>query len=138
MNGLLADVNLQGHLPRLRQLLISLGLWSILVELNLEFVTFPELRLAQNLNDRAIWNRCQHDGWVLLTENRNQDDPDSLEATLSDSWCIGHLPILTLANKRMFERNPEYALRVAADVAELLFGIVQGEFCDRSRIYIPR
>ncbi len=48
------------------------------------------------------------------------------------------LPVLTLSKKVRFERSPDYARRVAADVAELLFGIAMGEYRDQSRIYVPR
>ncbi|MCE9552539.1 MAG: hypothetical protein K8T91_04065 [Planctomycetes bacterium] len=134
----MADVNVQAHLTYLRHLLDSLELWPVLAELNLRFVTFAELQIVPDILDRPLWNRCQEEGWVLFTENRNQDDADSLEATLRDSWQIGHLPVLTLANKSRFEHNREYAQRVAADVAELLFGIAQGEYSDQSRIYVPQ
>lgn len=63
---------------------------------------------------------------------------DSLQATLDDSWQDGHLPIITLANKIEFERSPEYRERVATEVAELLFGVASGDYCDESRIYVPR
>ena len=138
MRGLLADVNVQGHLPYLRQLLEALGLWVVLAELSLDFATFPDLQLPRDLDDRSLWNRCQQDGWVLFTENRNDEDANSLQATLADSWRIGCLPVLTLANKGRFERSTAYAKRVAIDVAELLFGIAQEEYRDQPRIYVPR
>ena len=138
MQGLLADVNVQGHLSYLRDLLQGLDLWSVLDEVNLRLVTFPDLELQRNLGDRPLWNRCQEDGWVLFTENRNHDGPNSLQATLSDSWRMGHLPVLTLSIKRKFETNRDYAEQVATDVAELLFGINQGDYRDQPRIFVPR
>ena len=138
MRGLVADVNVQGHLPYLRRLIETRGLWNILVELKLRFVTFSEVQFERDIDDRVLWNRCQRDGWVLLTENRNHDGPDSLEATLADSWESGHLPILTLANKGRFEHDRNYAEQIADEIAELLFGIANGEYCDRARIYVPR
>jgi hypothetical protein len=75
---------------------------------------------------------------VLFTENRNDDGPNSLQATLVDSWRNGHLPVLTLASKGRFERDLVYAERVAADVAELLFGLAEGQYLDQQRIYVPR
>jgi hypothetical protein len=122
MRGLLADVNVQGHMPYLQQLMENLGLWPVLAELKLELVTFRDLKLPPSLDDRSLWKHCQEEGWTLFTENRNHDGPDSLHATLMDSWRAGHLPVLTLANKGKFEHNREYAQRVATDVAELLFG----------------
>jgi hypothetical protein len=138
VRGLLADVNVQGHLLYLRRLLEALGLWAVLAELKLAVTTFAELNLPRDLDDRALWNRCQQDGWVLFTENRNEDGPDSLQATLTDSWRPGHLPVLTLANKGRFEHSRGYAERVATDVADLLFGVAQGEYRERPRIFVPR
>jgi len=138
MEGLLADVNVQGHLPYLRRLLVALDLWDVLAEQGLRLATFTDLDLPRDLDDRTLWSLCQQDGWVLFTENRNRDGDDSLQATLVDSWTDGNLPVLTLSNKRRFERDAEYAKAVATDVAELLFGIHQEEYRDIPRIYVPR
>jgi hypothetical protein len=138
MRGLLADVNVQGHLPYLRQRLENLEVWSVMAELKLEFVTFRDLTLDRRLDDRSLWNYCQQEHWILFTENRKAGTPDSLQATITDSWKTGSLPVLTLASKRKFEHNPSYAHQVATDIAELLFDIVQGQSCDEPRIYVPR
>jgi hypothetical protein len=138
MKGLLADVNVQGHLPYLINLLEGLQLWTVLEELELSLVTFPKLGLHRHLDDRSLWEFCQRERWVLFTENRNADDPNSLQATLNDSWQVGNLPVLTLSNKRRFENHRSYADRVAEDIATILFGIVADEeFCDQPRIYVP-
>jgi hypothetical protein len=138
MRALLADVNVQGHLSYLRRLLETLDLWPVLAELRLDLVTFPDLHLPRDLDDRSLWNRCQQDGWVLFTDNRNHDGPDSPEATLTDSWRNGHLPVLMLSNKGRFEHSRRYAELVALDVAELLFGMAQKEYLDQPRIFVPR
>jgi hypothetical protein len=138
MRGLLADVNVQGHLPYLRRLLESLDLWPVLAAIPVELATFPDLQIPRDVDDRSLWTRCQELGWVLFTENRNRDGTDSLDATLTDSWREGHLPVLTLANKAKFEHRRRYAERVATDIAELLFGLAQGDYRDQSRIYVPR
>lgn len=137
LRGLLADVNVQGHLPYLRRLLEKLDLWSVLAELHLDLVTFPILQLPRDLDDRTLWNRCQQNGWVLFTDNRNHENENSLQATLADSWRVGHLPVVTLANKGKFDHSEEYAKRVASDVATLLFGICQEQYLDQPRIYVP-
>jgi hypothetical protein len=138
VRGLLADVNVQGHMLYLRRLIEARGLWNILLELKLDFATFSDVQFERDLDDRVLWNRCQRDGWVLFTENRNHDGPDSLEATLADSWKLGHLPILTLANKSRFQDDRYYAEWIADEIAELLFGIANGEYCDQARIFVPR
>jgi hypothetical protein len=137
MNGLLADVNVQGHLAYLRQRLENLGIWDLLAELNLRLVTFRELGISPGVDDRTLWNLCQEGSWVLFTEDR-RSGTNSLQATLLDSWRPGNLPVLTLGNKGDFENDPRYADRVATNVAEVLIDLAteQGNF-DTSRIYIP-
>ena len=137
MPGLLADVNIQGHLPYLQRLMEGLELLDIIAELGLTLTTFPELGLAPSLNDRSLWRYCQDNNWVLFTDNRNHDDENSLEATLEDSWHAGHLPVLTLANKGRFENSESYATRVAEDVADLLLSIFHDGIRDQPRIFVP-
>ncbi len=137
MRGLLADVNVQGHLGYLRHALEAVDLWNVLVELKLSLVTFGDLHLAPDLDDRRLWNQCQRDGWVLFTDNRNNDGADSLQATLADSWKIGNLPVVTLSDKGKFERDRDYAKRLATDIAELLFDIVDGQYRDQPRVFVP-
>jgi hypothetical protein len=72
---------LSQHFGYLRQRLQALDLWSVLAASNLSFATFAEIHLAADIDDRSLWNHCQRDGWVLFTENRNDDGPDSLHAT---------------------------------------------------------
>ncbi len=138
MRGLLADVNVAGHLTYLQQRLAALSLWPLFEELNLELATFPVVGLPLDANDRTVWNFCQRERWVLFTENRNYDGADSLSATLEDSFQEGHLPVFTIANKRRFERDREYANQVAADIADVLFEIVLMNYQGPGRIYIPR
>jgi hypothetical protein len=137
MPGLLADVNVQGHLPYLRRLMEGQGLLEILTEMGISLVTFPDLGLARATDDRTLWRFCQENHWVLFTDNRNQEDENSLNATIEDSWCDGHLPVLTLANKGKFENSESYAAIVARDVAELLVVAFVDETRDQPRIFVP-
>jgi hypothetical protein len=90
------------------------------------------------LDDRSLWNYCQDNAWLLLTENRNHDGPDSLVATLADSWKNGCLPVLTLANKGRFENSGRYAAFVADEIAEIMLDTTMGAYRDQPRIYVPR
>jgi hypothetical protein len=137
MPGLLADVNIQGHLPYLRRRLQGLGLLDLLTEINLALVTFPDLGLDRALDDRSLWNYCQQNNWVLFTDNRNHEDENSLQATMNDSWHEGHLPVLTLANRGRFANSEAYANKVAEDVAWLLISIFDEGVRDQPRIYVP-
>lgn len=138
MQGLLADINVQGHLAILQQRLTAQDLWKILEGLNLQLATFAEVHLARNINDRELWNFCQSEKWVLFTENRNHEDENSLSATIADSFETGQLPVITLANKRRFETDRDYADLIAREVADILFDIAVFEYQAPPRIYVPR
>jgi hypothetical protein len=137
MPGLLADVNVQGHLPYLQRLLEKLGVLDMVTGLGLTLVTFPELGLDRRTDDRTLWHFCQANGWVLLTDNRNNEDENSLEATIQDSWRDGHLPVITLANKGRFENSEAYALAVAEEVADVLIRAFHDAVRDQPRIFVP-
>ena len=137
VRGLLADENAGGMLVRLRERLIDLKLWPLLVGEGLAFVTFEDLELPPAFPDRALWRTCQAEGWALLTDNRNADGPDSLQATIADSWTAGDLPVVTVGDKRRFERDRDYAETVAADVADILYGLTVGDYRYAPRHFVP-
>lgn len=137
MPGLLADVNVQGHLPYLVRLIKEIGVLDLLTDIGITFETFPDRGLDPHMKDRALWNYCQANQLVLFTDNRSHEDEDSLHATIMDSWQEGHLPVLTLANKGRFEHSESYATRVANDVANLLFSTLHENVRNQPRIFVP-
>ena len=138
LRGLLADVNVSGYMAYLQLRLVALGFWPVFVELGLDLATFNQVGLAEDANDRIVWNFCQREGWVLFTENRNHKDEDSLNAVLEDSFRSGNLPVVTLANKSRFVEDREYANRIAADVADVLYEIATMGYEAPPRVYVPR
>lgn len=138
MRGLLADANVEGHADRLYGVLEQMGLWYMLSPFKVQFAKLADLGLPPDIDDATLWSRCQENGWVLFTDNRNEDEETSLQSTLLRLWQPGDLPVVTLADKKKFELIAEYRERVAADIADVLFGILDGEYCDRARIYVPR
>jgi hypothetical protein len=138
MKGMLADVNVQGHLNHLRHCLQAMDLWNMLDEVGIRFETLRDQGLASDLDDRSLWGFCQSNGWVLFTNDKNNNDANSLQATLDDSWYIGLLPVLTLSNQGRFVRDGFYTRRVANDLAGLLVDIKQEIWpLNRPRIFIP-
>ena len=137
MPGLLADVNVQGHLPYLVRLIKEIGILDLLTDVDITFETFPDRGLDPHMKDRALWHYCQANELVLFTDNRNHEDEDSLNATIQDSWQEGHLPVLTLANKGKFEHRESYATKVANDVANLLFIALHEKVRNQPRIFVP-
>ena len=104
----------------------------------LTLATFPDLSLDRESDDRAVWTFCQANGWVLFTDNRNNEGADSLHAAIQESWREGYLPVITLANKGRFENSEAYALIVAEEVADVLIRVFHDAARDQSRIFVPR
>ena len=137
VRGLLADENAGGALDRLYDRLKKLKLLPMLDGEGISYAKFHDLGLPAGFPDRDLWRTCQADGWALLTDNRNADGPDSLQATFADSWAFGALPVLTVSDKRRFSRDDDYADAVAADVADILYGLPDGEYRYAPRIFVP-
>ena len=140
LRGLLADAHADRMLRTVRGWIESLDLAEVLDDAGLRFVTFADVSIPTNTPDRPLWERCQADGWVLLTDNRNADGPDSLQATLADRWRPGDLPVLTAGDADRLRTNPKYAARVATDVADVLYGlhVGDGRFDQAPRLFLPR
>jgi hypothetical protein len=138
MPGLLVDVNVQGHLPYLRRMMEKVGVLDLVEGFGLALQRFPDVGLDRHINDRMLWHYCQANGWVLFTDNCNDESADSLHATIQDSWREGHLPVITLANKGRFERSEVYALAVAEEVADVLVRLFYDQVRDQPRLFVPR
>jgi len=137
VRGLLADNNVQRHMLHLRDLLDGMGLLGILDTVGVKFLTLSDVGLPFDIDDRMLWKRCQEGRLVLFTDNRNAENDVSLQATLTAMWKPGDLPIITPTSKSKLEQDAGYRERVAADVAEILFGLVERKYRDRDRIYVP-
>ncbi len=137
MHGLVFDINVQGHYAHFVHLLAALDLADIWLGYGFSIRTVPGLGYPRDVSDRVIWNRCQSDGLVLITENRTADDPDALERTIADSLAPDSLPVLTIANKRRFERDRRYALIVAREFADHTVDIALGKYRCIGRLFLP-
>jgi len=98
VKGLLADVN---NVKQVRVLLMLLQeearveFWN---HLGLTMRTFADLGLHPHSPDVDVWRRCQSAELVLNTANRNEDGPDSLEATIRTHGTGQSLPVFALAD----------------------------------------
>ena len=133
--GLLADANCLGHLALLLQLFHSGWRRDVWEALQLTLVSFADLGLQGDAPDRAVWEACQRAHVVLLTANRNDDGPESLEATLQHHNTPASLPIFTFANDQRVLRDRVYAEAVADRLLEFLFDI--DRYRGTGRLYVP-
>src|ERR1700730_11034663 len=93
------------------------------------------LGLEARSSDLIVWKTCQENDTVLLTANRNDDGPDSLENTIRTLNGPGILPVITLADADRILRNKPYAATVADRILELLFDMNQ--YLGSGRLYVP-
>lgn len=135
VHGLLADANCLGHLAVLLPLFHSGWRREIWEALHLMLVSFADLGLQADASDRVVWDVCQRAQVVLLTANRNDDGPESLEATLQYHNTPTSLPIFTFANDQRVLRDRGYAEAVADRLLEFLFDI--DRYRGTGRLYVP-
>ena len=135
MKGILADNNVVGHvvyLARLMQAEPWAGFW---MELGLAFRSFADVGLSPTSTDTEVWQRCQAHGLVLITDNRNEDSPDSLTAAIRRFNTPTSLPVFTIADLDKFVASREYQERVVTALYDYLLRIEQVR--GTGRLYLP-
>lgn len=131
MTTILVDHDTEGHADLLLGTLVVEG-WLDLDPL--VFVTFADLGLPMTSSDRTVWRLAQSQRMLLLTNNRNMDDVDSLELTIREESTGVSLPVLTVGDiDRMVE--PEYRARCAERLVEI--ALYLGNYLGTGRILIP-
>ena len=135
VNGILADANCEGHLALLLRLFQEGWRHDVWEVLHLTPVSLADLGLQPDASDREVWEACQREQVVLLTANRNDDGPESLEATIQQHNTPESLPVFTLANDQRVLRDQLYAEAVADRLLEFLFDI--DSYRGTGRLYLP-
>lgn len=127
----LIDHNIEG------QALILLGLitkngWLDLLQIR--FVTFDEIALAVDSNDRIVWRFAQERQMILLTANRSMKGEDSLELVMREENTLTSLPVITIANVDRLE-EADYRERCANSLIEIVLDI--DNYRGTMRVFIP-
>jgi hypothetical protein len=103
--------------------------------LGLALFHFDDVGLTPTSTDLDIWQRCQAEQLVLITNNRNEDALDSLEATIRRHNASDRLPVFTIGNLDQFRSSRDYAERVVQRLYEYLLDIesIRGT----GRLFLP-
>lgn len=117
---LLADVNIEGHVGRLAGLMQTQYWRELWEDLDIRLRTFADIGLSAADTDESVWLACQQQGLYLLTNNRNDDGPDSLEATIRIRNTETSLPVFTLSDADQVFRSKDYAERVVESLFDYL------------------
>jgi hypothetical protein len=135
VNGILADANCEGHLALLVRLFQEGWRHDVWEILHLTPRSLSDLGLQPDASGRDVWEACQREQVILLTANRNDDGPESLEATIQQHNTPASLPVFTLANEQRVLRDRMYAAAVADRLLEFLFDIER--YRGTGRLYVP-
>jgi predicted nuclease of predicted toxin-antitoxin system len=127
----LSDHDIEGYAQLLWGTLASIG-WLDLMRL--ELTTFREIGLPVNRNDREVWRFAQANGLILITNNRNMKDENSLEQTIREENQLNSLPVLTIGN---VERVADLIYREQCADALVEISLDIENHLGRGRIYIP-
>ena len=135
MLGMVPDNDIEGHFAVLFGHVVSptwRDLWS---QLGIQVHYFRSLGLARSSSDRVVWQTCQDRQLILITGNRNDDGPDSLEATIRESNTLQCLPVLTLSHAKRISQSGAYAEQAAERLLEILIDI--DNMRGTGRIWLP-
>jgi hypothetical protein len=102
--------------------------------LDIPMLTFENVGLPIDSNDRDVWRFAQGKQLILLTGNRNKDGADSLEQTIRNENTPDSLPVITIGIVDRLEERV-YREQCAERLVEIVLGIEN--YLGVGRIYIP-
>ena len=111
---------------------INSGGWLDLIPIRL--VTFREIGLPINSNDRVVWQFVQANRMLLLTANRNAKDEDSLERVMREENTQNSFPIITIGDP---DRVLEYGYRGSCVEKLVEIAIDIQDYMGVGRLFIP-
>ncbi|MGH7140786.1 MAG: hypothetical protein ACREHD_34065 [Pirellulales bacterium] len=112
VKGILADIHMKGPVADLARAMQGASWAEFWNHLDLTLFAFEDVNLTATSTDKEIWHKCQEEQLILITNNRNQDSPDSLEATIRRYNTPKSLPVFTISDLDRFRKNRAYAERV--------------------------
>lgn len=136
VKGILADANSLGQIEALvRQM--QIGTWAdFWTGFGLSLRHFQDVGLTVKSTDLKIWQVCQAEQLILITDNRNHNSADSLEATIRQYNQPDSLPVFTVSSMSSFNTSRTYAEKVLEDCYDYLTRI--DEVRCTGRLYLPQ
>ena len=119
MITVLVDHNMEGQALLLWGALAAAG-WLDLVLLRL--MTFSEVGLPFDSNDRTVWRFVQAQRLLLLTDNRSRKGADSLEQTIREEHTPTSLPVITIGSLERLD-EPAYRERCMTRLVEIAIDV---------------
>ena len=128
----LIDHNLGGHAEILLGNIASQGWLNLLP---IRFVTFKQMNLSIDSNDRVVWRLAQANQMILLTANRSMRGEDSLEQVIREENTVDSLPVITIGDAHQFLADRVYRNRCVDRILEILLDIET--WMGVGRLFVP-
>ena len=128
----LIDHNLKGHSVVFFGTIANQG-WLDLVAI--QFVTFDEMGLAIDSDDRVVWRIAQEHQMILLTASRSMKGKDSLEQVMREENTSVSLPVLTIGNADRLLTDSDYRGRCSEALVEIVLDL--DRYLGAMRVFIP-
>jgi hypothetical protein len=128
----LIDHNLKGHALVFFGAIASQG-WLDIAPV--QFVTFDEMNLSIDSDDRVVWRLAQENQMILLTANRSMKGKDSLEQVMREENTPESLPVLTVSNADRLLNDSKYRGQCVESLIEVALDI--DTYLGARRIFIP-
>ena len=130
--NILVDNNLKGHAILLSGSLLKGG-WLDWVFI--QFITFEDVGLPVNSDDRIVWQLAQSNQMILLTANRSMKGENSLEQVMREEITSTSLPVITISDADRLFNDSQYRDRCAVRLVEIVLDI--DVYMGVSRLFIP-
>lgn len=128
----LIDYNLNGHALVFFGCIVNQG-WLDLMPIR--FVTFAQMELSTNSDDRTVWRFAQENEMILLTANRSMKGKNSLEQVMREENSPNSLPVITIGNADRLLNDSEYRELCAERLIEIILALEN--YRGSMRIFIP-
>jgi len=131
----MADHDIEGQVQLVLHLLMSPEWHALWTELAVRVESFASAGLSINTPDATLWQFCQRQQIILITGNRNEDGPESLEAVLQGSNTPASLPVFTISEPQRMLSSRAYTHRVVERLMEYLIDV--DNLRGARRLYLP-
>jgi hypothetical protein len=132
---LLADANVVGHVARMASRMQVQPWLDFRDHLDLRWMTLVDVGLRLDSPDTEVWQVCQEQGLVLVTNNRNYDSLDSLESAIRGHGNETSLPVITLADADRILVDNDYLDAVIESLLQYLLEL--DALRGTGRLYVP-
>ena len=106
--------------------------WDQLIQF--KFTRLRDYGFPDNLPDQEIWRFVQAHRLLLITNNRNDENETSLQATIWRENTAEAWPVVTVSDKEALVQA-DYRQRVAHSLARIIFDLE--ESLGAGRLYVP-